>query len=229
MADPINHDGLSSAATVGMKAAKWGLMGALVAFALPALVIGGTSLAVGAAIGGAIGSVIGIGGLVAGVATGAVSAFSFGSTAAIAGGIVGAARGGDQVNREATAYRNRGAGVQNGKAKLFNDGEVRGLQEGYQIARADMEPMIQQREQAAFQKGQEYVVHQIQEQMNAQMQAAAAQAPGQTQALAQNQNQAQTPAKVGAFADKALTLKCESKAQAVLEQRKLDAMAQKQI
>jgi len=44
--DAINHDGLSSAATIGGKVAKWGLIGAIAAIALP-LALGAATLFIG--------------------------------------------------------------------------------------------------------------------------------------------------------------------------------------
>ncbi|MBY0408318.1 MAG: hypothetical protein K2Q01_11565 [Rickettsiales bacterium] len=211
MADPIDHDGLSTAATVGSKAVKWGLLGAIAAFAIPALAVTGVGLLLGSFFGiGAIGAGIGA---VVGTIVGASTAATYGGGAAVAGGLVGAIRGSDQVSRENAAHRNRGRDHQLRQAKTYNDHEIRGIQEGYHIAQADMQPIMQQREMAAYQKGRIDLANQIQEQMNAQM---AAQA-GASQTTKAN------------FADKELSLKCESKAEAVLKQRELEAMTQKQV
>ncbi len=230
MADPINHDGFSTAATVGGKAVKWGLLGAIAAFAIPAVVIGGAGLLAGAAIsalatGGIMGGIASVAGLlvsaagvVGGVVAGVSSAASFGGGAAVVGGALGAVKGVGQVVDENSAYRNRGQGKQNTRAKTFNDGEIKGIQEGYQIAKSDIEPQIQKREQVAFQKGQEFVVNQIQEHMSAQM-AAGADPKGQQAAAAA----------AGGFAGKEIELKCESKAKAVLKQREVEAMMPKQL
>lgn len=215
MVESIQHDAMSTTATVAGKAAKWGLIGAIAAFAVPAVVIGGGGLLLGAAVAslatgpvmGAIASLAGLAisvtGILGGIAAGTASAASFGGTAAVGGALVGVAKGGNQVSRENAAYRDREKSLQFADARKANDREIRGMQQGYAIARADMEPMIQQREQAAFQKGQELVVSQLQEQMNAQMKAQA----GATQTAT---------ADVGG---KQLSLKCESKAEAKWQER----------
>lgn len=214
MADPINHDASSTVATVGSKAVKWGLLGAIASFAIPALVIGAPLFLAGAAIGGVMGSILGVLGIVGGVGAGVAGA-AYGGTASIIGGsLLGVAKGGEQISKENAAYRNRGQRHHNTMTKAFNDGEIKGIQEGYQIARTDMEPLAQKREQVAFQKGQEYVVHQIQEHMQAQ----------QTQTVTQPGEEG----KPGKFAGK-LALKCESKAEAIIQQREADAMAPKQL
>lgn len=220
MADEaINHDGVSATATVAGKAVKWGAIGALAAFAIPAAVgvIAGMGIAA-LATGGVLGAIASVTGFLvgaAGVGAGIYSAAVYGGTAAVGGGLLGAIKGGSQVSRENAAYQNRhhshGQNRQLATAKTFNDGEIKGIQEGYQLARADMEPAIQQREQRAFQKGQDMVVEQIQEHMNAQMGAQASQT------------------KTGKFADKEIALKCESKAQAVIKERDLAAMQPKQL
>ena len=225
MADPIDHDGLSTGATVASSAIKWGVLGAIAAFAIPAVVIGGTGLLLGAGIagmatggiGGALASIVGFAvgaaGVVGGLIAGTSSAATFGGAAAAGGGLLGVIKGGERVSRENAAYRNRHNNVQLAGAKKANDSEIKGIQEGYAIARADLEPAIQQREKAAFEKGQEFVVTQIKDHMNAQMKA---------------QSGAIQTASTG-FAGKELSLKCESKAEAVLQQRELDSMAQKQV
>lgn len=170
--EAINHDGISTAATVGSKAVKWGIIGAIAAFAIPALIIGGGGFLLGGmvAAGAAAGSGAAITGaiiqgisLLAGVVTGGFAAASYGGTAAVAGGLYGAIRGGDQVSREGRAYRNRGHSHQNSMAKAFNDGEIKGIQEGYQLRGADMEPVIQQRERAAYIRGQKDLIEAAQE------------------------------------------------------------------
>ncbi|NCY26903.1 MAG: hypothetical protein EBX37_19365 [Alphaproteobacteria bacterium] len=165
---------------------------------------------------GAVGSFLaGAAGVVGGVIAGGYSAAAYGGAAAVGGGLIGVMKGGSQVTRENSAYANRhharGQNRQLAAAKTFNDGEIKGIQEGYQLARADMEQNIQKREQQAFQKGQEYVVEQIQEHMNAQMTAQASQT------------------KSANFAEKEIALKCESKAQAVLKERDIAAMQPKQL
>jgi hypothetical protein len=213
MADPIHHDGASTVATVGSKAVKWGLLGAIASFAIPALVIGAPLFLAGAAIGGVIGSILGGLGIVGGLGAGIAGAAYGGTASMIGGSLLGVAKGGDQISKENAAYRNRGRKNENSVVKAFNDGEIKGIQEGYQIARTDMEPMTQKREQVAFQKGQEFVVHQIQEHMQAQEAGAV---PGAEKD------------KPGKFAGK-VALKCESKAEAIIQQREADAMAPKQL
>jgi hypothetical protein len=225
MADAIDHDAASTTATVATKAVKWGVIGAIAAFAIPAVVVGGAGLLLGAGIsamatggiGGAIASIsgflVGALGVAGGIAAGTASAASFGGAAAAGGALVGVAKGGAQVSAENAAFRRRENGVQFTEAKKANEREIRGFQQGYAVATADMEPKIQQREKNAFDNGQKYVVDQIHDHMNAQMQAQAG---------------AVKTASVG-FGEKELSLKCESKAEAVLKQRELDAMAQKQV
>lgn len=214
--EAINHNAASTVATAGGKAVKYGLLGGLAAAVIPAVVVGGGGLLVAAFVGSlATGSVmggvaalaslvIGAAAIVGGIAAGASSAGMIGTGAVVGGGLLGAMRGGNQVSRENQAFRNRS------QAAAPNPQEIKGVQQGYQMAQAEMMPMMQQREQMAFQKGQEAVVSQLQEQMNAQMTAAASQE------------------KKGNFADKELSLKCESKAQAILKDREIKAIAPKE-
>lgn len=207
-ADPINHDGVSTVATVGEKAVKWGLIGGALAFLLPigiGLAAGYAAIALASAgtiagIAGAIGvSALGIAGM--------IGTWGLGSAGAVGGGLIGIFKGADKVSRETNAFRNRVMdnmrGRQNKDAKLFNDGEVKGLQEGYAIGRQDGE-------QVGFQKGQEFVVHQIQQHMQAE--AAAAQKMEQQKK----------------FAGK-VACKCESKAEAIISERENQAATPNQI
>lgn len=178
-ADPINHDGISTVATVGSKAVKYGLMGGLAALALPAVLgTGAIFAALGAA--GVLGAVstggavaLGIGALVAGIS--AVASFGYAGVAAVGAGAVGALGGASQVSKESSAFRSkvmeRMEGRENKQAKIFNDGEVKGLDEGYALAVKDMAPRIE----AAKQEGRDEVVQAIQMQMMQAQQAEQAQ------------------------------------------------------
>jgi hypothetical protein len=229
MADPIEHDGLSATGTVAGKAVKYGVLGGLAVVAGGALLgalagiaavgLASTVLTLGyVGFGAAASSGLGVVAGIAGAVLGGAGSLSLGGIGALVGGMLGVAKGGEQVSRENQASRSRVAGKQNTVAKAFSDGEVKGIQEGYQIARADMEPVAQKREQVAFQKGQEFVVNQIQEHMNSQMQEKPAAA-----------------VKAGGFAQKemakggGITLQCESKAKAILEQRVVNGLAAKEI
>jgi hypothetical protein len=212
MADKaIDHDGVSTVATVGYKAAKWGIIGAIAAFALP-MVAGFAAAAVAsailpAAIGSIAATLIGGAGIVAGLFTGV----TYGGAAAAGGGLIGAIKGGGQVNRENHAYAQRGHSKSMTKAREMNDRDIHNIQQGYGMAMHDLEPVVHQREAAAFARGQEALASQIQEQINAQSTSAGAQT------------------KTGKFADKQLSLKCESKAEAILKERDLKEMAPKQL
>lgn len=207
MVDAINHDGPSTVVTVGTKAAKWGILAGLAALAVPLVFAGGAVAAVAGALGafGAVsgGAAVGLG--LAGIVSGVMAAVTSGyaGVAAVGGGVIGALKGSSQVSSETNAFRTRVMenmqGRQNKQAKLFNDGEVKGLQEGYQIGRQDGE-------QLGFQKGQEFVVQQLQQHM----QAEAAAAQGQPK-----------------FADK--VAKCECKAEAIIKEREAKAAAPNQI
>lgn len=208
MAEAINHDGASTVATVGSKAVKWGLLGGALALALPLAFVGGTIAAGLAAAGAATtAGMLGMGGLalLSGVMAFVTSGYA--GIATVGGGVIGALKGSNQVSQENNAFRTRVMenmrGRENKQAKLFNDGEVKGLQEGYNIGRADGE-------QTGFQKGQEFVVHQIQQHM----QAEAAAAEQQTQQKK--------------FAD-TVACKCESKAEAIIKERETQAAAPNQI
>ncbi len=233
MADAINHDGPSTVATVGSKAVKFGLLGGLAAIVLPILIGGAAILVAGPMI--AAGTVGGIaGGIAVGALglAGALATWGLGSAGAIIGGTFGILKGSEKVSAENSAFRSRVAakmrGDENKDQKNFNDGENKGLEEGYQLATRDMGGQIEQREQAAFQKGQEVVVQQIQEQM---MKAAQAEQGGAAPAVA---------AAVGAgalasaaveqksekkFADGVAKANCECKAEAVLHEREAKAHA----
>ena len=91
---------------------------------------------------------------------------------AIGGGFLGAIKGGEKVSAEKQAFRARVEARANNHqhkvAKVFNDGQITGVQQGYQVGRSDGE-------QAGFQKGQEYVIQQLQEHVAAQQ---AAEQPG---------------------------------------------------
>ena len=207
MADAINHDGPSTVATVGWKAAKWGVLGGVLALALPLGI--GAAAAYGAYALMSAGTIGGIAGGVAVAALGlaaAIGTWGYASVAAIGGGVVGALKGSSQVSQENNAFRDRVMqnmqGRENKQAKNFNDGEVKGLQEGYNIGRSDGE-------QVGFQKGQEFVVHQIQQHM-------------QTEAAAEQQA---NPKK---FAD-TVACKCESKAEAIIKKREEQAATPNQV
>ena len=209
-ADPINHDLLSSTATAGLSAVKWSAIGALAIPLVGAAIMG----AIGAAVVGGFGVVALGAALVGGIATlaaEAVLAPTLLGGMAIGGGLLGIAKGGQRVSAENQAFRDRAMGNAHSRqlktAKLQNDGEIKGIQEGYQIGRADGE-------QVGFQKGQEFVVQQIMQHQLAEQQAAAA--------------AAQQP--VGKHtAALAASCKCESKVEMVDKQRAEAAAVANQI
>ncbi len=179
-ADPINHDGISSVSTVGEKAVKYGAAAGLLALALPialgaATLFIGVPAVVGAIAAGSVTSALVAGGLtlLGGVATFLSSGYA--GISAVVGGGLGALKGASQVSRESSSFRSkvmeRMEGRDNKEAKKFNDGEVKGLDEGYAMAVKDMEPRIE----AAKQEGREEVVQAIQMQMMQAQQAEQAQ------------------------------------------------------
>lgn len=234
MADPINHDGLSTTATVAGSAAKWGLLGAVAAFALPLLVLGGGGLLLGGAVaaaatGGAAGAVASIGGfligavgVIGGLFAGVASASAVGGTAAAAGGLIGAVKGANQVGRENAAYRNRGLNHQFKEARAGNDRELKGFNEGYSARGADMEPQIQAREIAAFDRGEKNVLRQLQEHVEAQQ-------PGAGKGRGTGTVEPGSSKGSGGFSGKELSLSCESKAKIELAKRDASNSAEKTI
>jgi hypothetical protein len=179
-ADPINHDGISTVATVGDKAVKYGAMTGLLALALPialgaATLFLGVPAIVGAVAAGSVTSALVAGGLtlLGGIATFLTTGYA-GASAVIGGGL-GALKGASQVSRESGSFRSKimekMEGRENKMAKSFNDGEVKGLDEGYALAVKDMAPRLE----AAKQEGREEVVQAIQMQMMQAQQAEQAQ------------------------------------------------------
>ena len=210
MADPINHDGASTVATVGSRAVIFGFLAGAAALAIP-VALGAATLFVGipavaaaftsgssflGGIGAAflpatltlLGGALTAASVVGSATLGLAGIGTVAGGAAVGGGLLGALSGADKVSRESNAFRRRVeanmAKGENKEAKLFNDGEIKGIDEGYAMAVQDLQPQMQ----AAFQKGQESVVQQIQAQM---MQAAAAE-----------QQAAPAQPKEGKFADK---------------------------
>ena len=228
-ADPINHDGLSTVATMGSKAVKYGLIGGVGAALVGGLLAGGALLLAGgiAASLAGFGFAAGVGALLGGtgaVATGIVAAIgaiasgvSYGGISAVVGGGIGALKGADQVSRESSAFRTRVTekmqGHENKMAKTFNDGEVKGLDEGYALAVKDMTPRLE----AAKQEGREEVVQAIQMQM--------------MQAQQAEQMQMAHGAEHGKkHADKfAAHASCECKAEAVIKERQDKAANPQQL
>jgi len=188
MADPINHDTTSTVATVGGEAVKGSLIGA----AIP--ILGGAAL--GALLGSFLGPVgMGVGALIGG-AVGTTGA----ALPALIGGALGGLNGRDKVQAEQQAFRDRMQGGPQSQA------EINGVQQGYQIGRADGQ-------QIGFQQGAQYgaqaVIAQVQQHVAAQQQALAqqqmaAQPPAETPDVA-----ATSEAKTG-FADKMASCHCES-------------------
>ena len=199
MAEPINHDVLSGVATAAGEGVKWG------AIALLALPIGGALLGgvIAAGTGYALVSAL-VGGLLGGVGS-----FALAPELMIGGGMLGLVKGGSKVSAEQQAFRDRVNGRQHKIAGVYNNGEIAGVQQGYQIGRADGE-------QVGFQKGQEYVVQQIQQHVAAQQQMAM-QMPPEAAAM--------SAAQTGSFAGKVASCKCESKVEMVDKQREAAAMA----
>ena len=225
-ADPINHDGITTVGTVGSKAVQYGAMGALAAVVVPAVLAVATvalayaavtTIAAGTVAAVAGGVALGIGAVISGIM--AAGSFGFAGAAAVGGGFLGALKGADKVSRENSAFRQRVTerlnGHENKEAKLFNDGEIKGIDEGYALAMQDMQPQLQ----AAFQKGQETIVQQIQEHM---MQAAEAQQQAPAQALVQDQPQQ------AKLADK-FECKAACKAEAVIQERQEKAAQPNQV
>ena len=190
-------------ATTGGQVFKWGLIGAVAAFAIPALVIGGGIGLLGMAVGGALGSIIGAVGVGAGIFAG-VSGFAAGGLATgVGGGLLGMFKGARQVKSEQQAFENRAHKHEMSQAhkngKIYNNGEIAGVQQGYQIGRADGE-------QVGFQKGQQYVVQQLQAHVQQHM-------------AAQQQMEAAAPESQTKFSDQVASCHCESKVEMVDKQR----------
>jgi len=232
MADTIEHDNLSSTATVGSKAVKWGLIGAIAAFALPALLIGGAGLLLGSGVaamatGGFWGGLASVGGfaiggafVVTGVVVGSSSAVAYGGGAAVAGGLIGVLDGANQVSRENAAHRKHLAGHDFAHAKQANSREMLGFQKGAEFAAAEMEQMAHKREQMAFEAGERSVVEKLQQRMNAQM-------PGQAGSANGHGSPSVAPdsSKGSGFASKESSLTCESRAEVVVNERQEAATA----
>jgi len=220
--DPINHDGFSTTATIGSNVVKYGLLGVAAAavggFALAVLGAGILTAVTGYGFVQGAGTMLGGGALTWIVGGGAAitSGIFAGGWGAVGGGFLGLFKGAEQVSRENNAFRKRVVermqGGENKEAKLFNDGEIKGIDEGYAMAVKDMEPQMQ----VAFQKGQESVVQQIQEQMMK----AAAEAEQSQQSAPALAAAAPQPAK-GNLADK--FPKAEHKAEAIIQERQEQA------
>lgn len=228
-ADPINHDGVSTVATVGEKALKYGAMGGLAAALVGGLLAGG-ALVLGIGLAASItgfgfaagaGAMLGGAGLaITGIAAAAGAIWSgvtYGGMSALVGGGLGVLKGASQVSRESSAFRakvtERMEGRENKMAKMFNDGEVKGLDEGYALAVKDMAPRIE----AAKQEGREEVVQAIQMQMMQAQQAEQAQ-------------HAHVTAHDKKHADKfAAQASCECKAEAIIKERHDKAAAPHQL
>jgi len=200
MAQPINHDGLSSATTAGGEVLKWGALGAIAAFAIPALIVAIPL------------SLIGLGtlGLIGGAVAGVFGFMAGGAAMGVGGGLLGAVKGNRRVNDEEQAFRDRVRGNMESQkhkhARIYNNGEIAGVQEGYGIGRADGE-------QVGFQKGQEFVVRQLQQHVQQHL------AAQQQMAMA-----AQAPQSDSKFSDEVASCKCESKVEMVDKQREAAAV-----
>lgn len=155
MAKPIHHNTDSALMTAGWETAKGGIVGALVALAIGAAVVGGIFAAFGApALVTGIAAAIGAG------VTG-IYGLTFGT---VAGGLIGMVRGGSRVSRENESFRDRVEHRGQMHAAHRNTAEMAGMQKGYMMG---------------FQEGQQYIVTQLQhaqEQMLVE-QAAQAKAP----------------------------------------------------
>jgi hypothetical protein len=217
--EAINHDGITTVGTVAEKAVKGGLLGGLLTVGLGVALITGALFIGVPAVAAAITTSSLSGGLVAGGLTllaGAlgVGAIGWGSLGTLIGGAAGALKGASQVSRESGEFRarveERMQGRENKMARQFNDGEVKGIDEGYAMAVQDMAPRLE----AAKQEGREEVVQAIQQQM---MQAQAAQAAQQGAEPAGKKH-----------ADKlAVTATC--KAEAIVQERHNNAAAAHQV
>lgn len=251
-ADPINHDGVTTVGTVASKALKWGFIGVLAAMAVP-LTFGAASiglgyiaatatvstagtiaLTAGALMTGALALLTSVGSATLGLTSlGVGSIFTTAGIAGAVGGGLGVLKGADQVSRESSAFRSRVTarmqGAETTEIKKHNDMEIAGIQEGYAIAAQDMSAKMAQASQEAYQKGQESVVAQIQEQM---MKAAAAEA-GNSAAAAQqpvvHQPVVHQPAASHEkkHADKFSKVEC--KAEAIVHHREEQAATPRQI
>lgn len=211
MAKPVDHDALSATGTVAGSAVKWGVIAAIACVALPAVFLGSIAGVAGALIGAGLGGVVAV-------------------AATPIAGTVGLFKGGSRVARERQAHRDATSARDFSLAHKANDREIAGMQQGYMTAMQDMQPMVSQREKLAFEQGQQSVVQKIQEQMDAQAAAQnGAKAPAGAMAASTADGAAAKSTVKGGFADKELSLNCESKAQAVLKQRELDALAPKQL
>ena len=154
MAKPINHDTASTLATAGGQGMKWGLI------ALLALPVAGA--AIGAiAFHGTVAALIGL-------ALGGAGSFALAPELAIGGGLLGLVKGGNQAAAEKDAFNARveqlSRSPRQQAAQTYNNGEIAGVQQGYQVGMQD-----------GFQQGQQAVIQQLQQHI-AEQQAAETQA-----------------------------------------------------
>lgn len=218
MAEAIDHDGVSAAATAGSSAVKWGAIGAVAAVLLPVALGAGAlfagyaavtalaSLSFGTAIGAGLLSGLAAWGAVA--SAGAMSVMAGG--AAIGGGLFGLARGGQQVGEETAAHRNRMASHQLAHAKQKSDHQIQGIQEGYVIGRQDGE-------QVGFRAGQQDMYNRFV--------AAKQQQLAQQQQQVEQQQKSKPDIKIG----NKVIASCACSAESIANQREAEANAPKQV
>jgi hypothetical protein len=203
MVEAINHDATSTVATVGGEAAKGGLIGGAIAI-FGGAALGAVALAVFAP------ALVGLGAVIGGIAGATMGA----APLAAIGGLFGIAKGGDKVNTEQQAFRDRVRGGPQAQA------EIAGVQQGYQIGLHDGQQM-------GFQQGAQYgaqaVITQVQQHVAAQQQAMATAQPQVDTPVA-----ATSEAKTG-FADKVASCHCESHVGKVEGDRAQAAAASAQI
>lgn len=209
--------------------AKWSLIGVITTGLLGAIATAGI-LALG---GGLIGSLGGIGGFstfgggaaamltgpFAGLTSflsivgGITSAVMGGGYGALAGGLFGLAKSGNRSSHEALLEHKRAFGTQQKVMQAQSNGEIQGMQQGYQMGVND-----------GYAKGQQDLMIQIQEQMIAQQQMAA---QAEQAHAHKHEHHAHDEAK-GKFAAKC-EAKCVSKVEMIDKQREAAAAAPPQI
>jgi len=150
-------------------AAKGGIIGVLVgavavfaAITLGAGFVGalGSAIGIGSGAGPAMGALFSGGALtwLAGITAAGVGV-AYGTVPALLGGAIGLAKAGDRINHKAAHAGRAAHSHQQMQEKARNDGIIEGTQQAYQM----LAPQFEQREQAAYQKGQQDIVEQIQQ------------------------------------------------------------------
>ena len=246
MADSINHDGASTVGTVGTSVVKYGALGFLGAAIVGGIIAsGGLVLLAGilSSIASTIpayasatfvtgaGAMLSGGGaaatVIAGLIGGAVTSVTLGGTAAVAGGALGLFKGANQVSRESSAFRSKVVAkmndTQNKDAQQFNNGEIKGIDEGYKLALQDMQPQLDAARNQGREEGAQVVIQQIEAHMKEQGAPVPAAPTGGPVMMAAAAATAKPPVQLGG---KTITSKCETTvSDGVLKDRHANAEA----